>query len=168
MSNSVTSWNVACQAPLSSTISQSLLKFMSIELVMLTLSVTPFSFCLQSFPASQSFPMSWFLTWGGKSIGASASAAVLPMYIQGWFYFGLTCLISLLSKEHSDLLKHHNSKASILQCLSFFMVQLSHPYMTTGKTTALTVQISVGRVMSLLFNTLSRCVITFFQQASIF
>ena len=60
-----------------------------------------------------------------------------------------------------SLLQHHSSKASILQCLAFFTVQLSHPYMTTGKTIALTRQTFVGKVMSLLFNMLSRLVITF-------
>ena len=59
------------------------------------------------------------------------------------------------------LLQHHSSKASILQCSAFFIVQLSHPYMTTGKTIALTGQTFVGKVMSLLFNMLSRLVITF-------
>ena len=61
-------------------------------------SVTTFSSCLQSFPASRSFPMSRFLAWGGQSIGGSASAPVLPMNIQGWFLLGLTGLTSLLSK----------------------------------------------------------------------
>ena len=60
-----------------------------------------------------------------------------------------------------NLLQHHSSKASILWCLAFFIVQLSHPYMTTGKTIALTRQTFVGKVMSLLFNMLSRLVITF-------
>ena len=71
---------------------------------------------------------------GGQSIRASASASVLPMNIQGWFPLGLTDLISLQSKR---LLQHHSLKASILQCSAFFIVQLSHPYMTTGKTIAL-------------------------------
>ena len=60
-----------------------------------------------------------------------------------------------------SLLQHHSSKASILRCLAFFIVQLSHPYMTTGKTIALTRRTFVGKVMSLLFNMLSRLVITF-------
>ena len=67
-----------------------------------------------------------------------------------------------------SLLQHHNSKASILQCLAFFMVQLSHPYMTTGKTKALTRWTFVDKVMSLLFNMLSRLVITFLPRASVF
>ena len=104
-------------------------------------SVVPFSSHLQSFPASSYFPVSQFFTSGSQSWSswAPAWASVLPVNIQGWFPLVLTCLISLLSKEHSGLLEHHNSKASILQCLSFFMVQLSHPYVTTGKTTALTI-----------------------------
>ena len=98
-------------------------------------SVIPFSSCLQSFPASGSFPMSQFYASGGQIIGASGSTSVLPMNIQGWFSSGLTSLISLQSKS---LLQHHSSKASILRCSAFFIVQLSHPYMTTGKTIALT------------------------------
>ena len=86
------------------------------------------------FPASGSFPMSWLFASGGQSIRASASASVLPVCIQGWFPLGLTGLISLLSKRLSSLLQHHNSKASVLQSSAFFMVPLSHLYMTTGKT----------------------------------
>ena len=67
-------------------------------------SVVPFSSCLQSFPTSGSFPMSQLFTWGGQSIGASASASVLSMNIQGWFPLGLTSLISWLSKELSRVL----------------------------------------------------------------
>ena len=80
------------------------------------------------------------------------------MNIQGWFPLGLIGLISLLSEGFSSLLQHHNSKASILQHSAFFMVQLSHLYMITGKTTALTIRTFVGRVVCLLFNTLSRFV----------
>ena len=99
-------------------------------------SATPFSFCLQSFAASGSFPVSWLFASGGKTIGALVSASVLPVNIQGWFPLGLTLgLISLQSKGLlKSLLQHHNLKASILQHLAFFMVQLSYPYMTTRKT----------------------------------
>ena len=92
-------WTAACQASPSFTISQSLLKFMSIQLVMLTISslAIPFSFCLQSFPSSGSFPVSQLFTTGGQSIGASTSASILPRNIKGWFPLGLTCLISLKS-----------------------------------------------------------------------
>jgi len=112
-------------------------------------SVVPFSSHLQSFPASGSFPRSQFFTSGGQSIRASAS--VLPMNIQDWFSLGLTSLISLQSKGLSSLLQHHSSKASILQHSAFFIVQFSHPYVTTGKTIALTKWTFVGKVMSLLF-----------------
>ena len=116
----------------------------------------PFSYCPQSCPAPRSFPMSQLFASGGQSIRASGS--VLPRNNQGWFPLGLTGLIALLSK---GLLQHHSSKASILQGSAFFMVQLSHSYMTTGKTIALTRQTFVGKVMSLFFNMLSRFVIAF-------
>ena len=95
-----TPWTVALQAPLPFTISPSLLKLMSTESVLpsISSSVTPFSSCLQSLPASGSFPMSQFFESGGQNIGASASASVLPMSIQSWFPLGLTGLISLQSK----------------------------------------------------------------------
>ena len=96
-------------------------------------SLIPFS-CLQSFPASESFPMGWLLS-GGQSIGASALASVLPVNIQGWFLSGLTGLISLQSKGLSSVFSsHHSSKASNLWHSSFFIVQLSHLNMTTEKT----------------------------------
>ena len=124
-------------------------------------SVVPFFSCLQSFPASRSFPMSWFFSSGGQSIGVSASTSVQSMNIQDWFPWGFTDLISLQSKGLSRVFSDYSSKASILQCSALFLVQLSHPYMTTGKTVALTRQTFVGKVMSLLFNMLSRLVITF-------
>ena len=83
-------------------------------------SVIPFSSCLQSFPASGSFPMSQFFPSGGQSIRVSVSTSVLPMNIQDWFPLGWTGWISLQSK-------HHSSKMSILLCSAFFMVQLLHP-----------------------------------------
>ena len=101
-------------------------------------SVVPFSSCLKSFPASGSFPVSQFFTSGGQSIGVSASASVLPMNIQDWFPLGWTGWISLLSKGLSRVFQHHSSEASILWHSAFFMVQLSHPCMTTGNTIALT------------------------------
>ena len=93
-------------------------------------SVIPFASCLQSFPASGSFQMSQFFASGGQSIGVSASASVLPMNIQDWFPLGWTGWNSLLSKGLSSFLQHHSSKASVLRCSAFFIVQLSHPYMT--------------------------------------
>ena len=100
-------------------------------------SVIPFS-CLQSFPASRSFLTSLFFTSGGQSIGVSASASILTMNIQDWFLSGLTGLISLQSKRFSSLLQHHSSKASVLQCSAFFIVQLSYPYVTNEKNIAFT------------------------------
>ena len=85
----------------------------------------------------------------------------LELNIQNWFPLRWTGWISLQSKRCSSLLQHHSSKASILRRSAFFTVQLSHPYVTTGKTTALTGQTFVGKVMSLLFNMLSRLGITF-------
>ena len=108
-----------------------------------------------------SFLISQLFASGGQSIGASASALVLPMNIQGWSSLGLTGLISLLSEGLSRVLQHYNLKASILRRSAFSMVPLSHSYMTTGKTIALTIWTFVGKVMSLLFNTLSRFVIAF-------
>jgi len=93
VSDSATPWTAACQASLSMTNSQSLLQVMSIDLVMPS-SVVLFSSSLQSFPASGSFPMSQFFTSSGQSIGASASASVLPMNVQNWFPLELTGWIS--------------------------------------------------------------------------
>ena len=115
----------------------------------------------QSVPTSGSFLMSQFFASGGQSIGVSVSASVLPVNIQDWFPLGLTGLISLLSKGLKSLLQHHSSKASVLPCSAFFMVQLSHLYMTTRKIIALTIWTLVSKVMSLLFNMLSRLVIAF-------
>ena len=82
-------------------------------------SVVPFS-CLQSFPASGSFPMSWLFTSGRQSIGASASASVLPMNIQGWFPLELSSLISFaVQRTLKSLLQHHSLKESVLQCSAF-------------------------------------------------
>ena len=124
-------------------------------------SVVPFFSCPQSFPASESFPMSLLFTLGGQSIGASAS--VLPMNIQEWFPLGLTGL-NLLAVQGTlkILLQHHSSKASIFWHSAFLIVQLSHPLCDyCKKTTALTIWTFVGKVMSLLFNILSRFVIAF-------
>ena len=96
-------------------------------------SVVPFSSCPQSLPASRSFQMSQLFASGGHSIGVLASASVLPMNTQDWSPLGWTGWISLQSKRLSSLLQQHSSKASILQCLAFFTVEHSHPYMTTGK-----------------------------------
>ena len=114
------------------------------------------------FPTSGSFLTSQLFASGGQSIGASALASVLPMNIQSWFPLGLPGWISLQSKGLSkSFLQHRSSKASILERSAFFTVQLSHPYMTTGKPIALTRRTFVGKVMCLLFNMLSRFAITF-------
>ena len=109
-------------------------------------SVIPFSSSHQSFPASGSFPVSQFFTSRGQSIGAST--LVLPMNIHDWFPLGLTGWI-LHSKGLSRVLQHHSSEASILWHSAFFIVQLSHPYMTSGKIIPLTRWTFVGKVMSL-------------------
>ena len=114
--------------------------------------VFPFSSCPQSFPASGSFPMSWLFASGSQSIGSSASVSVLPMNTQDCFPLGLTGLIFLLSKGLSSVLQHHSSKASIPQRPTFFMVQLSHPYMTVGETIPLTRRTFVSKVTSLLLS----------------
>ena len=161
----VNPWAAACQASLSFTISRSFLKFMSIESVMPSNHLVlchPLLLPPSIFSASGSFPMSQLLALGGQSIGASASTSVLPMTIQGWFPLGWTGLISLQSSGLSRVFSNTTvQKHQFLQCSAFFMVQLSHPYMTTGKTIALTRQTFVGKVMSLLFNMLSRLVIAF-------
>ena len=107
--------------------------------------------------------MSQFFASGGQSIGVSASPSILPMNIQALFPLGLTGWISLQSKglSRKSLPQHHSSKASVLRYSAAFMVQLSHLYMTTGKTVALTIWTFFGKMMSLLFNTLSRFVIAF-------
>ena len=100
----VTPWTAAHQSPLSSTVSQSLIKFVSFESVMPSnhlILCCPLLFCRQSFPTSGSFPMSWLFAWGGQRFGASASASGLP--IQGWFPFILTSLTSLLSEGLSRI-----------------------------------------------------------------
>ena len=93
-------------------------------------SATPF-FCLPSFPISGPFPKRQLCLSGGQSMGASASATVLPMSIQGWFpfWFDLLDVQGTLKR----LPQHHNLKALILQLSAFFMVQLSYLYTTTGK-----------------------------------
>ena len=111
--------------------------------------VAPFS-CLQAFLASGSFPMSQVFTWGGQSIGVSALVSVLPVYTQDWSPLGWTGWISLQSKGLTSLLQHHSSEASVLWCSASFTVQLSHPYVTTGKTIALTRLTFVGKIFLLL------------------
>ena len=105
--------------------------------------------------------MSQIFASRGQRIGASASASFLPMNIQDLFPLEWTSWISLLSKGLKSLLQYCSSKASLLWCSAYFIVQLSHPYMTIGRTIALTRWTFVGKVMSLFFNMLSRLVIPF-------
>ena len=121
-----------------------------------------FSSCLQSFPPSESFLMSQRFTSGGQSIGASASASVLPMNIQVFISFRIYWFDFLaVQRTFKHLFQYHNLKVPILRCSAFFMVQLLHPYMSTGKTIALIVWTFVSKEMSLLFNILSRFVLAF-------
>ena len=114
-------------------------------------SVIPFSSCPQSFQASGSFQMSQLFASCGQSIRVSASTSVLPTNTQDWISFRMDWLDLLaIQGTLKSLLQHHSSKASILQCSVFFIVQLSHPFMTTRKTIAFTRWIFVGKVMSLL------------------
>ena len=163
MFNSVTPWNVTLQAPLPSTISQSLFKFMSIESVTLSnhlILCHSLLFDLQSFPASGSFPVNQLFSSDGQSIGASASASVLPVNIQGWFPLGLTDLLSLLPKDSQQSSPAPQSETINSSVLSLGPA-LTGPYMTIGETIALTIWTSVLTVRSHLFNMLSRFVIAF-------
>ena len=154
-----TPWTVAHQASLSITNSQSLLKLMSIESMMpsnhlilcrpllLLPSIIP---SIRVFSNESGLRIRWSKYWSfSLSISPSNEYSGLISFTIDW--------LDLLAVQETlnSLLQHHSSKASILRCSAFFMVQLSHPYMTTGKTIALTLWIFVGKVMSLLFNMLS-------------
>ena len=119
-------------------------------------SVIPFSSHLVSFPASGSFQRSQFFVSGGQSVG-SFSFTISPFNENSELISFRVDWLDLLAVQGTlkSLLQHHSSKASIFWCSAFFIVQLSHPYMTTGKTIALTRQTFAGKVMSLLFNMLS-------------
>ena len=161
----VTPWTAACQASLSITNSQSLLKLMSIESVMPSnhlILCHPLLLLPSIFPSIRVFSnesvlhIRWPEYWSFSfSINPSDEYSGLISFRIDWLDF-LTVQGTLKS-----LLQHHSSKASIPWCSAFFIVQLSHPYMTTGKTIALTRWTFVGKVMSLLFNMLSRFVIAF-------
>ena len=167
MSNSLrpTLWPAAYQASLSFTISQSLLKFMSIELMMPSkclILCCPLLLLPSVFPSTKIFSselalhIRWPKDWGFSfSISPSNEYSGLISFRIDWFD------LLAVQETFKSFLQHHNSKASILQCSAFFMVQLSHPYMTTGKIIALAIWTFVSKVMSLLFNTLSRLVIAF-------
>ena len=159
-----TPWTVARQASLSIINSWSLLKLMSIQLVMpsnhlilcrplLPPSIFP---SVRVFPNESVLRIRWPKYW-------SFSFSISPSNeYSGLIYFRMDWLdVLAVQGTLKSLLQHHSSKASILWCSAFFTVQLSHPYMTTGKTIALTRWTFAGKVMSLLFNMLSRLVITF-------
>ena len=117
----------------------------------ISFSIAPFSSCLQSFPASESFPMSWLFTSGDQSIGASALASVLPMNIQVWFPLGLAGLISLLTKRLSRVLS-----STTVQKHQFFSTQPSlwsnfHIHTWLLEKRVFTIETFVGKVISLLF-----------------
>ena len=154
-------WTATHQASLSIINSQTLLKLMSIQLVMLSnhlilchpllLSIFP---SIRTFSNESVLSIRWPRHWS-FSITSSNEYSGLISFRMDWF--------DLLAVQGTlkSLLQHHSSKASILWCSAFFMVQLSHPYMTTRKTIALTRWTFVNKVMSLLFNTLSRLVTVF-------
>ena len=161
----MTPWTAARQASLSFTISQSLLNFMSIESVMPSnhlILCHPLLLLPSIFPSIRVFsnesvlhirwPKYWSLSF---SITSSNEYSGLISFRIDWFY------LLAVQGTLKSLLQHHSSKASIPQCSAFLMVQLSHPYMTTGKTIAFSVWTFVGSVISLLFNTQSRFVIAF-------
>ena len=160
-----TPWTTACQASLSITNSRNLLKLMSIELVMpsnhiilchpLLLLSSIFS-SIRVFSNEPVLCIRWPKYWSFRfSISPSNEHPGTISFRMDW--------LDLLAIHGTlrSLLQHHTSKASILRCTAFFTIQLSHSYMTTGKTIALTRRTFVGKVMSLLFNMLSRLVITF-------
>ena len=169
VSDSATPWIAARQASLSVTNSWSLLKLMSIESVMPSshLILCHPLFLLPSIPPSirvysseSTLCMRWPKYWSFSfSIIPSKEISGLISFRMDWFY------LLAVQGTFKSLLQHHSLKASILWCSAFFTVQLSHPYMTTGKTIALTRWTFVGKVMSLLFNMLSRLVITFFPRS---
>ena len=159
-----TPWTAACQASLSITTSQSLLKLMSTESVIPSnhlILCWPLLLLPSIFPSirvfsSESIHIRCSKYWDFSfSISLSNEYSGLIFFRMDWLY--------LLGDQGTlkSLLQHHGSKASILWHSAFFIVQLSHPYMTTGKTIALTGRTIVGKVMSLLFNILSRLVIAF-------
>ena len=159
----------AHQDSISITNSRSLLKLMSIEAVVPSnhlILCCPLLLPPSIFPSIRVFQMSQLFASGGQSSGVSASTSVLPMNTQDWCPLGWTGWISTQSKGLSkSLLQHHSSKASIVRRSAFFIVQISYPYMTSGKTIALTRQTFVDKVTSLLLNMLSRLVITFLRRS---
>ena len=165
-------WTVVPQVSLSFTISQSLLKLMAIESVTSSshfilchplLLLPPTFSSIRVFSSESTLCIKWPKYWS-----FSFSISSINEY-SGLISFRIDWLdLPAVQGTLKSLLLQRSLKASILQCSVFFMVQLSHLYMTTGKTIALTIQTLVGEMKSLLFNTLSRFVIAFFQGASVF
>ena len=172
MSNSDTPWTAACQASLSCTVSQILLKLMSIESMMpsnhLVLShpllIMPSIYLrFKVFSNESALPIRWPKYWSFSfSISSSNEYSGLISFRTDCFY------LLAVQRALQRLLQHRDAKESIFCHSAFFTVQLSHPYMTTGKTKVLTVQSFVSQVMSLFFNMLSRFALIFFQRASVF
>ena len=165
MSDSAIPWTAAHQASLSISNSWSLLKLMSIEWVMPSnhlILCRPLFLLPSIFPSIRVFPNeSTLCIRGPKYWSFSFSISPFSEYL-GLISFRIDWFDLLVAQRTlKSLLQYHSSKASILWCSTFFIVQLLHPYMTTGKTVALTRQTFAGKVMSLLFNLLSRWVITF-------
>ena len=155
VSNFATPWIAACQASLSATNSWNLLKLVhqvadAIQRSHPLSSPSPPAFSISQNQGLFQWVSQLFAS-GSQSIGVSASASVLPMSTQDWSPSEWTGWISLQWGTLKSILQYHISKAAILQCSAFFIVQLSHPYMTAGKTIALTRWTFVGKVMSLLF-----------------
>ena len=161
----VTPWTAACQASLSIANSQSLLKFMFIESGVPSnhlIPCYPLLLLPSIFPSIRVFSNESFLRirwpkYWSFSFSISPPNEYLGLISLGMDWFDLLAVQGTLK----SLLQQHSSKTSILRCSVFFIVQLSHPYMTTGETTALTRRTFVGKVVSLLFNMLSRFVIAF-------
>ena len=161
----LTPWTAAHQASLSFTISPSWLRFMSIKSVMLSnhlILCHPLLLLPSVFPSITDFSkeltlhIRWSKYWSFSfSISPSSEFSGLIFFSINWF--DLLAIQGILK----SLLQHHSSEASILQHSAFFMFQLSHPYLTTGKTIALTIRTFVSKAVSLLFNLLSRLVIAF-------
>ena len=166
------SWTAARQASLSITNSWTLHKLMCIESVIQSKHLIlrcPLLLLLSIFPSIRVFPnesvlhIRWLKYWSFSfSISTSNEFSGLIFFRMDWLH------LLAVQETLKSLLQHHSSKASILQRSAFFMVQLSHPYMTTGKIIALTRQTSVGKVMSLLLNILSRLVIIFLPRSKHF
>ena len=167
-------WTATRQASLSVTNSQSLLKFMSMDSVMPSnhLILCHSLLLLPSiFPSIRVFLMSQFFTSGGQSIGVSASASVLPMNIQDKFNLGLNGLISLQSKGLSSIFSNTTVQKHLFFSAQPFLWSILtsiHNYWKNHKTLALAIWTFISKVMSLLFNMLSRFVIAFLKGASVF